>query len=562
MSNEVQPDAPTQLTMQATLDSASRRQWVPYANSGYLLGPSIAAGGMGSVHLGLKQGALGFRRLLAIKRLHGHLARDPEFVARFKDEIRLVSRLNHPNIVQTFDVLEIDDELALVMEYVEGVTLYQLLKDADAASERLPIDVVAGVLAQALHGLHSAHELCDVDGKPLHLVHRDVSPQNIMIAKDGLAKVLDFGVAKAASETHVTRTGQLSGKAAYMSPEQALGQSVDRRTDVFAAGIVLWEALTGQRLFRSPGMAETVALRNVLEMRVRPPSELRPDVPAALERVVLRALERDPTRRYGSARDFALALEEAVPHASLSTVASGVTVVSRQRLVELGKRAVTLPPDRAEDAAEPRPYVRPPASAFQNDITRPIEGISVEPNSQRRTSRIGLTAIAALALLGVIALVVSKGSTPSTDAPVVGAAFSDAALLSPNAEQRESALRMTPPAHLEHTSTGSERVEPVLRAAQLPTAARDSAVAGATAANANPERSVKSTLERANPVRRASSTDESTTHAVGRASKPLRTATKQTATREEPVAAKTKANCSPPTYTDAEGIRHFKPECL
>jgi serine/threonine-protein kinase len=249
------------------------------------------------------------------------------------------------------------------------------------------------------------------------LVHRDVSPQNIMIARDGLVKVLDFGVAKAASETHVTRTGQLSGKAAYMSPEQATGQTVDRRTDVFAAGVVLWEAVTGQRLFRSPGAPESAALKNVLEKRVPPPTELRADVSPALERIMLRALERDPTRRFGSARDFALALEEAVPHASLSVVASGVVQISP---MHFAGRPASLPVDLAAGvgrgvggpavagigAGEPwRRYletVRPQLSATVHDVTRPIEGVAVERPSHAGTSRRStwLYLVAAAALFG------------------------------------------------------------------------------------------------------------------------------------------------------------------
>ncbi len=171
---------------------------------------------MGTVHLGLKRGALGYQRHLAIKRLHSHLAEDPDFVARFTDEIRLISRLSHPNIVETLDVLEEEGELTLVMEFIEGVTLKDLLKKARQRDILLTPQVAAGIGVQVLHGLHAAHELSDDSGNQLHLVHRDVSPQNIMSSKHGVAKVLDFGVAKASSEVHVTRTGQLAGKASYM----------------------------------------------------------------------------------------------------------------------------------------------------------------------------------------------------------------------------------------------------------------------------------------------------------------------------------------------------------
>lgn len=536
MSNEAQLDARDNLTVQADLESPSATAWVPYANSGYLLGPAIAAGGMGSIHLGLKQGALGFRRLLAIKRLHGHLARDPEFVARFKDEIRLVSRLNHPNIVQTFDVVEIDHELALVMEYVEGVTLYHLIKDAAAAGGHLPLEVVVGVVAQALHGLHAAHELRDADGRTLQLVHRDVSPQNVMVAKDGLAKMLDFGVAKAASETHVTRTGQLSGKAAYMSPEQALGQAVDRRTDVFAAGIVLWEALTGQRLFRTVGAPEAAALRNVLEMRVRPPSEIRPDVPPALERVVLRALERDPTRRYGSARDFALSLEEVVPHASLSAVASGVMAVSGQRLVALARGTAGLPPELNSVSLVNARNVAPKSTALalQFEVTRPIEGISVEPSPARRTSRAGLIALGLLAVAGVTAFAAGKLSHDPPASPVVG---------SPERATEALQPEVTP--------------EPRAAASHLEAETKSSAV-GTSALQSSVSQPVTSSP----PPSSAADSKSPSTRKL-RANNPSPSTKRAQVSRSSTSAqGKAKPGCSPPTYTDADGIRHFKPECL
>lgn len=502
---------------------------------------------------------MGFRRLLAIKRLHGHLAQDPDFVARFKDEIRLVSRLNHPNVVQTLDVLESSEEIALVMEFVEGITLYQLQRDANEGSQELPIQVVVGILVQVLHGLHSAHELCDEEGRPLHLVHRDVSPQNIMIARDGLVKVLDFGVAKAASETHVTRTGQLSGKAAYMSPEQATGQTVDRRTDVFAAGVVLWEAVTGQRLFRSPGAPESAALKNVLEKRVPPPTELRADVSPALERIMLRALERDPTRRFGSARDFALALEEAVPHASLSVVASGVVQISP---MHFAGRPASLPVDLAAGvgrgvggpgvagigAGEPwRRYletVRPQLSATVHDVTRPIEGVAVErpshAGSSRRSTWLYLVAAAALfggaAWIGAGLLNDQAPPLPSTSAGFL-----------PLHDGRPEARQLTVTTHASHG----------LASAPPRSEARDgnSQSSGVTV-TPQPDPAVVTAVNSVSPL----------TPELLPPPPPIKVKSRVPQKRIKTEAAgapKAKSvSCSPPTYTDADGIRHFKPECL
>lgn len=324
----------------------------------YLLGPQLAAGGMGVVRIGLKSGALGFQRLVAVKSLHPHLSSDPNFVARFKDEIRLVSHLIHPNIVQAFDVIEVADELALVMEFVDGVTFKELLQDARDAGSQLGMPIAVGIVGQALHGLHAAHEAIDDRGNGLLLVHCDVSPHNIMIGKAGLVKVLDFGVAKAATTAHITKTGQFSGKVSYMAPEQVTGRPVDRRTDVFAAGVVLWEALCGRRLFAGPGAAEATVLMNVVGMRIPPPSELRPEVSDTLDHIVLRALDRDPSRRFGSARDFALALEESVPSASASAVASAVSAISSSRVREREDALATF---RVRVA----PIVEPPAIALE-----------------------------------------------------------------------------------------------------------------------------------------------------------------------------------------------------
>lgn len=561
--------------------------WSQYAGSSYLIGERIAAGGMGTVHLGLKQGALGFRRLLAIKRLHVHLAGEPDFVARFKDEIRLVSRLNHPNVVQTLDVVESANELALVMEFVEGVTLHQLMKDARAAQTDLPVALAVGVVAQALHGLHSAHELVDDEGRLLHLVHRDVSPQNVMIARDGLVKVLDFGVAKATSETHVTRTGQLSGKAPYMSPEQIWGSTVDRRTDVFAAGVVLWEALTGQRLFRQPGTAESSALRNVLELRIRPPSELRPEVSPTLERIVLRALEREPARRFGSARDFALALEEAVPEASVSTVVNGVMEICGARLAEGqnarhllrvpehdGFRATSSPApalapasrgsgDAAMLSGDPATRVAAAWGHVSSDATtmpahcRPaeaelqtsdVQGVPMDASvrTRARGRALFLTGVLLAVAASVGALVFQddgRNRTELTEASSAGRSAKGA----PDADQEtEAAARSAGVVGAE-----ASRVHLAPPSEEAPTAGVKERVESGRPAS-SPLQPASSGAER--PKLAHGKTTPS--NANGRLSAGPRVVEKG------PPPKPTPAPCSPPTYTDAEGIRHFKPECL
>ena len=269
----------------------------------------LASGGMATVYLARLSGVAGFQRLVAIKRLHPHLAREPEFVEMFLDEARLAARIHHPNVVPIQEVGESDSGYYLVMDYVEGDTFARVLARASQAKATVPHGVTIRVLLDVLAGLHAAHELKDDHGEPLEIVHRDVSPQNILVGADGVARLVDFGVARAASRLSTTRSGQLKGKLAYMAPEQARGKGVDRRADLFSCGIVLWEALALKRLFKGDGEAET--LNRVLYDEIAPPSSVRPDIPKSLEDVCMKALHRDIDQRYATAQDFADELEAA-----------------------------------------------------------------------------------------------------------------------------------------------------------------------------------------------------------------------------------------------------------
>jgi serine/threonine-protein kinase len=269
----------------------------------------LASGGMATVFLARLSGVAGFQRLVAIKRLHPHLAREPEFVEMFLDEARLAARIHHPNVVPIQEVGESEHGYYLVMDYIEGDTLARVLAKAAKSNGKVPYAVAIRVLLDVLAGLHAAHEMKDDHGVPLEIVHRDVSPQNILVGVDGVARVVDFGVARAASRLSTTRSGQLKGKLAYMAPEQARGGSIDRRADLFACGIVLWEALATKRLFKGDGEAET--LNRVLYDPIPPPTSVRADVPKALEAICMKALSRDPTLRYATAQDFGDELEKA-----------------------------------------------------------------------------------------------------------------------------------------------------------------------------------------------------------------------------------------------------------
>ena len=286
----------------------------------YLLCDAIASGGMATVHLARLMGPEGFSRTVAVKQLHPQFSRDPEFVAMFLDEARLASRVRHPNVVSPLDVISCPPELFIVMEYVHGASLSRLLKRA--TPESVPPRVATAIIGQILLGLHAAHEATGEGGEPLELVHRDVSPQNIMVTKDGVARIVDFGIAKAKARSHQTDPGKLKGKLGYMAPEQVNLESVDRRADVFAVGVVLWELLCGRRLFSSDSPAASV--QKLLHAEIELPSSIVADLPIALDQVVQKALARPLNERFESARVMAEALEHAVAPCSMLELASWV----------------------------------------------------------------------------------------------------------------------------------------------------------------------------------------------------------------------------------------------
>ena len=280
----------------------------------YQLVRELASGGMAQIFLSVYQGLEGFNRVVAIKRVLPQMAASPEIVQMFLDEARLAARLEHPNIVRTYEFGVEDGRYFMVMEYLAGEDLNAVLNRAAATGHRLPIQFVAQVASRVCAGLHFAHELLDADGRPLGLVHRDVSPGNIVVTYFGEVKLIDFGVAKAATNVVRTRTGILKGKISYMSPEQLRSRGVDRRSDVFSTGVVLWELLAGVRLFARESDAAT--LYAILDDEIPPVQARRPDVPDELARIVERALARAPEDRWATAEDMQLALDNVVARLS------------------------------------------------------------------------------------------------------------------------------------------------------------------------------------------------------------------------------------------------------
>ena len=317
----------------------------------YAICRKIAHGGMASVHFGRLQGAAGFSRTVAIKRLHSHLAEEPEFLSTMIDEARLAARIHHPNVVPTLDVVSEGGELLVIMEYVRGESLGRLLRAESRRSQLTPLAVVSSILVGALHGLHAAHEATSDRGAPLGIVHRDVSPQNILVGVDGAARIIDFGVAKAAGRLQETRDGVVKGKIAYMAPEQLAGGEVTRRVDLYAIGAVLWEMLTGRRLFIAESDAAMVA--RVTEGAIDPPSRHAPDLPPGLDELVMTALAHHPANRFATAREMADKLARVVPPALSPEVGEWVEDLARDAL---SQRAAALAEiEGVLDVPEPPP---------------------------------------------------------------------------------------------------------------------------------------------------------------------------------------------------------------
>jgi serine/threonine protein kinase len=277
----------------------------------YRLLEKIAVGGMAEVFKAKRTGVEGFEKVLAVKRILPHLSENKEFVEMFIDEAKMVAGLTHPNIVQIFDLGKIDRSYYIAMEYVHGRDLRSIMKRAKDKGLRLPLDISALVAQRVCAALEYAHRKKDERGRAMRIVHRDVSPQNILISFEGEVKLTDFGIAKAATKASQTERGALRGKLLYMSPEQAWGKPMDRRSDVFSLGIVLYEMLSEQKPFL--GQSEVGILEAVRECRVASPTTLNPRIPARLEAVVMKALDREPDHRYQDAGEMSRELERALP---------------------------------------------------------------------------------------------------------------------------------------------------------------------------------------------------------------------------------------------------------
>ena len=519
---------------------------------------------MATVHLGRLLGPVGFSRTIAVKRLHPQYAKDPDFVSMFLDEANLVSRIRHPNVVPTLDVVNSPSGgLLLVMEYVHGDSLSRLARKCREALVPIPMRIIAGIMSNVLLGLHAAHDARGNGGELLNIVHRDVSPQNILVGADGVARVLDFGVAKAAGRSQTTREGQVKGKLAYMAPEQIRGK-VDRRTDVFAAGIMLWELLVGRRMFDGENEAQIIS--RIVNGQMDAPSKYMPSIPAEVNAIVVRALSPLPDARFATAKEMAIALEKAVGVATTSDIGDWVESLAKTELAtrsayieHMERASAGLMPSRTDPP--PAPFPGRPQSGHFNVGTPGQASYEVElaelssPGTgshsgalhgvpSQSNTRAWLLALLLLmvALAGVALLAFAIIHTKSMDeapAPEPSSTAASSAVVPPATVTLPSASAPPGPSAIASSVAGA-----------LPSGVPSSAASSPGASS--PGAPVPSESSGATDVQPTASAAPG---ASGWGAVP----------QLHPVwplpSAKAKPACDPPFTLDAQGHRHYKPEC-
>ncbi len=382
----------------------------------------LATGGMAEIVLGKVLGPSGFERPVVIKRILPSLATQETFVEMFLDEARVVARLQHPNVVHVHELGDEGGELFLVMEYLEGESAVSLMRRSIRDGVPLDRTAAAYIVMQACAGLHAAHELKGDDGQPLHVVHRDVSPSNVFVTYAGGVKLIDFGVAKFEERNAETEAGQMKGKFAYMSPEQCLGRAVDRRSDVFSLGVVLFELTTGKRLFART--TSLLSMKAITEDRIPLPSEVvKGDYPACLDRIVKKALSREPADRYATAAAMRADLAEALREMDApALMEERLATLMRERFPErLEEKRELLRRVQAGSEITRMPEVEVDGSVEVPDADRgtPIGVLPAE--GERRRSPVPIyAAVAVIALavgVGLTVALVTSGTDPAPPVP-------------------------------------------------------------------------------------------------------------------------------------------------
>lgn len=416
----------------------------------YRLIAQLGSGAMADVFLGIQDGpkGTGAAKLAVVKKLRGHLAEDPDFVAMLMDEARICARLSHPNVVHVFEAVEDEAGCFLAMEHLDGQPLHKIEPRARKAGETVPRTLHYAILADVLAGLHHAHELRDYDGEALDIVHRDVTPHNIFVTHDGAVKLMDFGVAKAARRVIETRHGLMKGKVRYMSPEQARSEPVDRRTDIFAAGVILWNAATGARFWAD---AEDVTVLAALARGdyEASPRAFDPAVPEEIDRICRRALAFRKEDRYATADEMRADLERAMEmpaallHGDLACLMQRLFARERKKLNSLLKSAANAPklsraalklPAVGSTSRRANAAMRPAKAKAKRSRKHAPRAVPARSAKARWPMAVGA---AVLAIAGVFAAAVHVGAFAAPRAPDVEPRVVDAAAGSSSIEVRQ-----------------------------------------------------------------------------------------------------------------------------
>jgi serine/threonine-protein kinase len=413
----------------------------------YRILDEVATGGMATLYLGATEGVGGYQKIVALKRIHPHLAKDQRYLDMFLDEARLAARIVHPNVCSVIDFGEAENEHFLAMEFLSGVSLAEFVRAAAKSPELRQdprwLSVIGRCLVDAAEGLHAAHEVRDGEGKLLQVVHRDVSPQNLLVGFDGVTRVLDFGVAAAADRIHHTQTGEVKGKFAYMAPEQVKQGAPDRRIDVWALGVVAWEAMSMRRLFKRDGTAST--LYAVLEESIQPLSIASPGIPRPLDIPVMEALRRDRDRRTPTTRAFGTALREALERAGRSLAEPSEVAAFLARAMPNQQEVL-----RARIAAARARVQDEPTEMSQGalvDVT--IESPPLPPRVKLAFAALALVCLAAIGIAGASWLRESPTPPPVATLPPLQTEPRQAS------GSVESAIAITPPARPPEVTTAT-----------------------------------------------------------------------------------------------------------
>ncbi len=531
---------------------------VPVVIGRYAVFDEIAAGGMATVHLARLIGPVGFSRTVAIKKLHPQLAADADFVEDFINEARLVSRIQHPNVATTLDVAATENEAFLVMEYVHGEILDGLLKSTVSAGKIPSPGVIVNIAAGMLHGLHAAHEAKSEHRVPLNIVHRDISPQNILVGVDGATRVIDFGVAQVGSAAD--EGGNTQGKLSYMSPEQLNGDEIDRRSDIFAAGIVTWESLSGRRLYAGDNAGQILA--QILTREPEPLKDIVEGIPDALSDAVAKALKGTPEERFDTAREFAIAIEESMQLAPSHEVGTWVEEAAGQALADRAARVALLESvptdlDSVQQLALPGlknseghpvlPSAPPPSMATPHAASVTVPDVNVGKSASNGVMGAALFAAAMALLVGGGGYWVSQMNQPAV--PGVGAAAGGPVSATNTIKPPATAEPMAEGESAE-TFDNEDKAEVTEVKAEEPTSeepisdeeakAVEEAVAEVAAAEAAKKRSQLRKYKKWRAKKAAS----------------------RTSTKKKTKTSKKSADCAIPWRIGKDGIRRAKVECL